>query len=88
MAGYIENHVRLRIFLNRVLHLLYAPTQAYAQPHELADLVCSLAASLRDWYQAQPLDQQFVRDATTYSINTPSMGVRLVGSPKKVQSVF
>ncbi|CAK7228850.1 hypothetical protein SBRCBS47491_007049 [Sporothrix bragantina] len=68
---YIENHVRLRILLNRILHLLYAPTKAYAQPHELADIVYSLTAGLREWYQAQPPDQQFVRDATVYNINQP-----------------
>ncbi|KAL1896368.1 hypothetical protein Sste5346_004753 [Sporothrix stenoceras] len=69
---HVENHVRLRILLNRILHLLYAPTKAYAQPHELADIVSSLTAGLRTWYQAQPPDQQFVRDATVFSINQPS----------------
>ena len=69
---HVENHVRLRILLNRILHLLYAPTKAYAQPHELADIVSGLTADLRDWYQAQPPDQQFVRDATVFSINQPA----------------
>ncbi|OAA63379.1 Zn(2)-C6 fungal-type DNA-binding domain protein [Niveomyces insectorum RCEF 264] len=74
---YVENHVRLRILLNRILHLLYAPTKAYAQPHELADVVASLSAGLRDWYQAQAMDQQFVRDATIFSMSMPSMDLRL-----------
>ncbi|ERS98238.1 hypothetical protein HMPREF1624_05021 [Sporothrix schenckii ATCC 58251] len=71
-ASHVENHVRLRILLNRILHLLYSPTRAYAQPRELADIVARLSASLRTWYQAQPPDQQFVRDATVFRIHQPS----------------
>ncbi|CAK7204281.1 hypothetical protein SEUCBS139899_007036 [Sporothrix eucalyptigena] len=77
---HIENHVRLRILLNRILHLLYAPTKAYAQPHELADIVYSLTAGLRNWYQAQPPDQQFVRDATVFNINQPASSSSTAGS--------
>ncbi|KAJ9138224.1 Zn(2)-C6 fungal-type DNA-binding domain protein [Pleurostoma richardsiae] len=73
----IGNHVQLRSYLNRILHLLYIPHKAYAQPHELADIVCGLSAKLRQWYQSQPLDQQFVRDVTIFSMNVPSMNVRL-----------
>ncbi|CAK7233479.1 hypothetical protein SCUCBS95973_008608 [Sporothrix curviconia] len=68
---YIENHTRLRILHNRILHQLYAPTKAYAQPHELADIVRNLSAGLSEWYQALPPDQQFVRDATVYRTNQP-----------------
>lgn len=74
----IDNHARLRAFLNRVLHQLYTPNKAYAQPHELADLVCSLSAELRQWYQTLPLEQQFVRDATIFSLHVPSMSLRVV----------
>ncbi|KIH87417.1 hypothetical protein SPBR_04705 [Sporothrix brasiliensis 5110] len=72
LASHVKNHVRLRILLNRILHLLYSPTRAYAQPHELADIVARLSASLRAWYQAQPPGQQFVRDATVFRIHQPS----------------
>ena len=76
--AFIENHVKLRSFVNRVLHHLYTPNKAYAQPHELADLVCSLSAELRQWYQILPLEQQFVRDATIFSLHVPSMSLRVV----------
>ena len=75
---YVEHHTKLRSFLNRVLHQLYTPNKAYAQPHELADLVCGLSAELRQWYQSLPLSQQFVRDATIFSLHLPSMSLRLV----------
>ncbi|KAL1864271.1 hypothetical protein VTK73DRAFT_6002 [Phialemonium thermophilum] len=76
--GYtIASHLTLRSILNRVLCHLYVPNKAYAQPHELADVVFSLAADLRQWYQAQPLDQQFVRDATVFSMNVPSVDLRM-----------
>lgn len=76
----IDNHALLRLQLNRVLRL-YTPTKAYAQPHELAELVFGLSAQLRQWYQTQPLDSQFVRDATTFSMTTPSVPLHLVSLP-------
>jgi hypothetical protein len=66
--SYLEGVVWLRSHMNRILHL-YTPTRAYARPHELADMVFKLATTLRDWYQALPLEKQFPRDVVTFTIN-------------------
>ncbi|KAH7139851.1 hypothetical protein B0J13DRAFT_68285 [Dactylonectria estremocensis] len=73
----IENHTWLRCHLNRTLHLLYSPNKAYAQPHELADIVSSFAGDLSRWYRSRPLNQQFSRDTTTLSMYMPDMSLRL-----------
>lgn len=82
-GDYIESHMWLRCHMNRILHLLYGTNKAYAQPHELADIVCSLSAELRQWYRSRPLEQQFVRDATTLSMNVPPASPRLVSRPPR-----
>lgn len=76
----IDNHTLLRLQLNRILHL-YTPNKAYAQPHELSEQVFNLSAQLRQWYQSQPLEIQFVRDATTFSMINPSVPLHLVSLP-------
>ncbi|EQB54049.1 hypothetical protein CGLO_06159 [Colletotrichum gloeosporioides Cg-14] len=76
MSGFLESHLWLRSHLNKVLQYLYSTSKAYAQPHELADLVCNLSADLRGWFQSQPLGAQFARDATAFSMSVPSMPLR------------
>ncbi|KAH8897607.1 hypothetical protein GQ53DRAFT_817898 [Thozetella sp. PMI_491] len=73
---YIKSHFWLRNNLNTILSL-YTPNKAYAQPHELADLVNDLSTELRDWYRSQPRARQFPRDATTFSMHIPSMSTRM-----------
>lgn len=78
MSGFLESHLWLRSHLNKVLQYLYSTSKAYAQPHELADLVCNLSADLRGWFQSQPLGAQFARDATAFSMSVPTMPLRKV----------
>ncbi|KAH7129233.1 hypothetical protein EDB81DRAFT_808912 [Dactylonectria macrodidyma] len=73
----IENHMWLRCHLNRTLHHLYSPNKAYAQPHELADIVSGFADDLSRWYRSRPHNQQFSRDTTTLSMYMPDMSLRL-----------
>lgn len=81
---YFENHMWLRCHLNQTLHLLYGPNKAYAQPHELGDIVCSLSADLDRWYQGRPLNERFVRDITTLDMYVPLINHRLVSKSSNI----
>jgi hypothetical protein len=76
----IDKHFWLRNHQNKVLRL-YTTDMAYAQPHDVGDLIRALSTELDSWYRSLPFEDQFVRDITTLRMaGTRAITPVLVGS--------